>query len=806
MKKCTVYLDILDKTIEFEIDENNLTLDGIVESLLKTQNVTVSIAGTDKKERLEKKVSSLLKNYLSDYIKEGKRRKRGSLAKRLLSGQTVVGNETIDTLKNKFPQLSFDDAKLEDKEGIILDTAQSYNGVGFGGKTTINGKSYFIIDGSEYSVKNLLKYLEIRSKLKQQELNFVEAKDYDENQHKDSIKIYENEKIALEYLIKKNKNIKNYQSALKHFFNHPNAYIYDVVDGLDIYTTLSDLINRELLGKYTRRDYGDNFINSILHRTKFNRLKYERSISLNDVKKLMRGFLESDPDREEDLKSIDDMEDSDFVNFFKVELERHNFPVQFIVSKSGIIRFKEQYNTFNSLGLGTMDQTELAIQAEYDPKNLPNSYGYNIYQINGKYYVSKQKNLTRDSKALEFPSLDVAIEYVKRQIKIIPLGQGFSRDTIGLSELETSISIRPINKSFSPSINTVFTGITNYDIPKAATISELISDNYKEYLNKPITELVKEFNLEGKINSYEDGIIFLIELSKYKNRSQKTIDKVIKVIEGLQKKEFLVVNKVGGDIKLQQLTEKQDKWGMKTGDESSQFAIPIIVPLTNLAERINNKAGKTLVKIITDSDFSEKDNPFKNVNKDANGFILGGIIYINASRARMSDLTHEMGHLFLGMVKATNMDVFMDLMNKLSDIGIIESRKAKKAQLPEYQFLSDEDLTEEVFVDLFAEYAFKTNKNFLSEDAEQNLKEVSKEDAKKMKNILVESVKNFGSSLIGATTLDNIFKNFSVAMKNGLFQTNGLDFDVTLTAQRRASNFIAKQLASDSKLIEKVCE
>jgi len=38
-----------------------------------------------------------------------------------------------------------------------------------------------------------------------------------------------------------------------------------------------------------------------------------------------------------------------------------------------------------------------------------------------------------------------------------------------------------------------------------------------------------------------------------------------------------------------------------------------------------------------------------------------------------------------------------------------------------------------------------------------------------MKNILVESVKNFGSSLIGATTLDNIFKNFSVAMKNGLF-------------------------------------
>jgi len=103
----------------------------------------------------------------------------------------------------------------------------------------------------------------------------------------------------------------------------------------------------------------------------------------------MRGFLESDPDREEDLKSIDDMEDSDFVNFFKSELERHNFPVQFIVSKSGIIRFKEQYNTFNSLGLGTMDKTELAIQAEYDPKNLPNSYGYNIYQINGKYYVSK---------------------------------------------------------------------------------------------------------------------------------------------------------------------------------------------------------------------------------------------------------------------------------------------------------------------------------------------------------------------------------------------------------------------------------
>jgi Zn-dependent peptidase ImmA (M78 family) len=104
-------------------------------------------------------------------------------------------------------------------------------------------------------------------------------------------------------------------------------------------------------------------------------------------------------------------------------------------------------------------------------------------------------------------------------------------------------------------------------------------------------------------------------------------------------------------LQLQQISDVEDKW-----KKEKEFSIPVIVPLTNLASRINTRAGKELVKIITTSDFNELP---ENVNKNANGFIYNGVIYINASRAKMSDLPHELGHLFLGMMKAANMETYM---------------------------------------------------------------------------------------------------------------------------------------------------
>ena len=52
--------------------------------------------------------------------------------------------------------------------------------------------------------------------------------------------------------------------------------------------------------------------------------------------------------------------------------------------------------------------------------------------------------------------------------------------------------------------------------------------------------------------------------------------------------------------------------------------------------------------------------------KNVKGFIRDGVININASKAGLDDLVHEFSHLFLGMLKATNLDSYVKLLEKAS--------------------------------------------------------------------------------------------------------------------------------------------
>jgi hypothetical protein len=69
----------------------------------------------------------------------------------LQKGAQIVGNYSLDSLKDKFPQISFDGLELNEDEDIIFDRALSYDGLGLGGKVKIGNKSYFILS-SEYGV------------------------------------------------------------------------------------------------------------------------------------------------------------------------------------------------------------------------------------------------------------------------------------------------------------------------------------------------------------------------------------------------------------------------------------------------------------------------------------------------------------------------------------------------------------------------------------------------------------------------------------------------------------------------------
>lgn len=120
------------------------------------------------------------------------------------------------------------------------------------------------------------------------------------------------------------------------------------------------------------------------------------------------------------------------------------------------------------------------------------TYGYKIFQIRGNYYVTKQTVLTQDSNAKGFNTLTEAENYIEKQIKNTSLYSGFNRGLINIPSNEIGVFKYTPTVKFTPAINTVINGITNYDgLPTEAKLAELIDSRYVNYLNRPISDLIK---------------------------------------------------------------------------------------------------------------------------------------------------------------------------------------------------------------------------------------------------------------------------------------------------------------------------
>jgi|GEM_PF-4428806 len=64
------------------------------------------------------------------------------------------------------------------------------------------------------------------------------------------------------------------------------------------------------------------------------------------------------------------------------------------------------------------------------------------------------------------------------------------------------------------------------------------------------------------------------------------------------------------------------------------------------------------------NDFGKQNN----INiKNARAFIYNGDIYINSSNANVSDVFHEMSHIFLGVLKAKYPDSYQAIIAKYQE-------------------------------------------------------------------------------------------------------------------------------------------
>lgn len=163
-------------------------------------------------------------------------------------------------------------------------------------------------------------------------------------------------------------------------------------------------------------------------------------------------------------------------------------------------------------------------------------------------------------------------------------------------------------------------------------------------------------------------------------------------------------------------------------------------------------------------------------------FIYDNAIYIHTSKAKASDLYHEMAHLFLGIVKAKSPDSYVQLLENYQQNKRFKSKFSWISKT--YKGLAMQDILEESVVDLIAEDLFRDNR--LSVDFNPGV-------FNEVMNKIVTTIDSFKSEMAEKGGITNGL-GFTNLMQSWFSDKESMD---KLKVQRQIANFIQSKLGKE---------
>lgn len=142
-------------------------------------------------------------------------------------------------------------------------------------------------------------------------------------------------------------------------------------------------------------------------------------------------------------------------------------------------------------------------------------------------------------------------------------------------------------------------------------------------------------------------------------------------------------------------------------DRTDVIKSPTITDLENAAEYFQKKYGLNIT-VMSNEDFEKfkEDHPNIKLGNDTRAFVLNDHIYINATNANTSDMFHEVGHIFLGLIKAQDRQVYYKLVENYRQKNLKQFNKVLSSLKEKYSDMSNEDLFEETMVSVMARQSF----------------------------------------------------------------------------------------------------
>lgn len=247
------------------------------------------------------------------------------------------------------------------------------------------------------------------------------------------------------------------------------------------------------------------------------------------------------------------------------------------------------------------------------------------------------------------------------------------------------------------------------------------SDSVKQLFDGTIEDFQKTLSFIENIESLdtpEKAVAFIYLAHKQLKSNQDFFETMAQKKEEVQN----IIKTIVESKPISYLVEKKQNYGKRSeyylqllqndGDNIDLDGKFIDITFTdqNLTEAVEyfNKTFGINIHAITRSELREmsQEQNLKLENKldVIKAFVYNGEVYINTSNANVDDLFHELSHIFLGIVKAKDIDAYQELISKYTrKTGFQYQFNAHKKS---YQHYAEQDIIEETVADMIAKEMF----------------------------------------------------------------------------------------------------
>lgn len=292
------------------------------------------------------------------------------------------------------------------------------------------------------------------------------------------------------------------------------------------------------------------------------------------------------------------------------------------------------------------------------------------------------------------------IKQHKGRPRVVALEMKGIREGQIITTLDIQLPSRFTEKSFSGYVSNLMSNDINYFHNQLQFIKNITT------LDSPEKAVAFIYLTHDKLKKGEDYLQFLKD-------NEEFVQEIIEQINGSSTVSYLVEKEESYRkgpkkyyLKFLQNNGTNVSIDGKLGDLTIQDFVD-----QNLDAAINyfNKTFSIGIKSITRSELElmSKDQGLGLENKldVVKAFVYNGEIYINTSNANAQDLFHELSHIFLGILKASDPQAYQEVVE-----SYIQHKNFKyqySAHKKTYKHYSEQDVVEEVIADMIAEEMFK---------------------------------------------------------------------------------------------------